>query len=195
MKRAIVITTSEHTKDFLEACIDSCLQNKYPVHVVCNGGFKFPDHLTAKYDGVRDYELVVSEVERNGFELGGIEVGANYYDEFIHLMDTCVVHDQKMFDMMFDEEGSVYLCRGFYSYLGKYRTDILKKVGVPQIDNKKDAIFHEHSWHTDYRRADPLAKPFQPELPVTTDVFEQKHGRNNMVIANSFITKWKGTWS
>ena len=46
----------------------------------------------------------------------------------------------EMFDLMFDHLGSVYLCNGFFSYLGKYKSDILQNCGIPRISTKSDAI-------------------------------------------------------
>lgn len=130
----------------------------------------------------------------NGFELGGIARGAEIFDEFVHLMDTCYVHDYRLFVDMFSTDGSVHLCPKFFSYLGKYRTEILNKVGIPKIDNKEDAIRAEWEWNGRYLEADPLAKQFEPIVPITTKVFEHKHGRDNMVISNGLITKYKATY-
>lgn len=179
LKRGIVITTSEHTKDWLPECLES-LGNKYPILVVGNN-----------YGG----ERVNVVNDWNGFELGGILRGAEHFDEFIHLMDTCIVKDQKMFDEMFEHKGSVYLCDGFFSYLGKYRKEILDKVGIPKINNKADAIALENSWNRKYLDADPNAVQYLPELPIHTGVFVEKHGRKNMVLDNGAIVKFKGTWS
>lgn len=195
MKKGIVITTSAHTKDFFFDCLMSCLQDKYPILVVANGGHKIViSKSLGKEWEEKGYKVMCCENERNAFELGGIERGMEHFDEFIHLMDTCVVHDQRMFDMMFEMNCPVHLCRGFFSYLGKYYTAVLKQVGVPKISDKEAAIYWERHWNEMYLRASMYASQFIPELPITTDVFEEKYGRKNMVLTNGFITKYKGTW-
>lgn len=177
--RGIVITTSEYTKDFLDECLNS-LGDKYPVLVVSNM------YQTDKADIINDW---------NGFELGGILRGYENFDEFIHLMDTCRVDDKALFDKMFEHDGSVFFCRGFYSYLGKYRSDILEKAGIPRVNTKADAIAQENQWNRHYLSFDQKAILFDPELPIHTTKFEEKNGRRNMVLENGFLTKWKGTWA
>jgi hypothetical protein len=185
MNKGIVITTSEYTKDFLKECLDS-LPNKYPILVVSNGGY-IPQ--------IKPNEPAMLLMnDWNGFELGGISRGAEVFGEFVHLMDTCIVHNPVIFDVMFTYPDSVHLSRGFYSYLGKYKKEILNQIGIPRIENKEEAIAAEHHWGAEYLRADKNAMQFMPELPVESDVFEEKHGRKNMVLSNGFITKYKGTW-
>ncbi len=182
--RGIVITTSQYTKDWLPECLASIMGGKYPILLVSNGGY------VPEWGGM-NCKLVVNNW--NAWEVGGIARGAEVFDEFVHLMDTCVVKDYAMFDIMFDHPGSVHLCPGFFSYLGKYRTNVLGAVGIPQISTKEEAITCEHIWNRQYLDFDPIAMQFEPELPITTDVFVEKHGRTNMVIENPYIIKWKAT--
>jgi hypothetical protein len=183
--KGIIITTSEATKNFLGDCLKSCYGPKYPIVVVGNGGY-LPD--------VTRWNTAVIKNDWNGFELGGIARGAEMFDEFIHLMDTCIVKDIKMFDQMFEAPGGVHLCPRFFSYLGKYRTDALKQIGIPRIETKQEAVAMEVSWNAQYLAADSQAKQFEPVLPIETDVFEEKYGRKNMVCENDFIKKYKGTY-
>ncbi len=180
--RGIVITTSEHTKDWLKECFDS-IPDMYPVLIVSNGGYK--PEIEGTYNVINDW---------NGFELGGILRGAEIFTEFVHLMDTCVLKEPKLLDMLFDYEGSVHLSPGFYSYLGKYKKSVLDAIGIPKIDNKEAAITAEHHWNMEYLKLDPNALQFDPVLPIQSEIFEIKHGRQNMVLYNGLITKYKGTW-
>lgn len=183
MRKGIVITTSEYTKDFLADCLRS-LPEKWPVLVVAND---YPDVIVP--DGI---ELVHNEWK--GFELGGIYRGAERFDEFVHLSDTCVIRNKEMFDIMFDCPYSMYLCDGFFSHLGKYRTAILEEIGIPIIQDKMIGIHYENAWHKEYLAQEPEAVQFNPALPVHTDVFEEIHGQKRMVLNNGYITKYKGTW-
>lgn len=189
MKRGIVITTSEATKDFLADCLASLPQD-YSVLLVGNGGYD-PSEIIDDGMGL-DIEVVVNDW--NGFELGGIKRGAERFDEFVHLMDTCVLKEPEVVDFMFSAEWSICFCRHFFSYLGKYQTKILKQIGIPKITTKEEAIECEHLWHRKYKQADPAVMVLQPELPIETDVFVEKYGRKNMVLENDFIIKYKGTW-
>ncbi len=183
--KGIVVTTSEYTKDWLLECLRS-IPEEYSILVVGNGGYKPPMLPFGVQFVMNDW---------NGFELGGVLRGAEYFDEFILIMDTCVIKDKKMIDDMFDHKGGVYLCDGFFSYLGKYMSDVVERIGVPKINTKGEAVDMERNWNMLYLRNDPNAVQFNPSLPIHTDVFEEKHGRKNMILDNGFIIKYKGTWS
>jgi hypothetical protein len=175
MRRGIVVTTSAHTSDWLMPCLES-IGSKYPVLVVRNGG-GLP---------VEGYDTVINDW--NGFELGGIARGAERFDEFVHLMDTCVIKDSSLFDRLFEIPGHVFLTEGGYHYMGKFVSDDLPF--LPIVSSKAEAISHELSWLNGKART-----YFKPDLPVHTHVFEEKNGRRNMVLENDFIIKWKATWS
>lgn len=203
MTQGIVITTSETTEPFLNDLLES-LPTMWPILLVCNDNHipqvvrlaKLPPSTTVVCN---DY---------NAWELGGVTKGAEHFDEFVHLMDTCIINkgivDEKwpeaqltpemLFRIMFGGPGSCYLCRGFYSYLGKYRSDILRHVGIPRIETKEQAIHAEDNWNRVYLAADPSAWQFPALLPISSNVFEEKHGRRNMVLTNGYITKYKATW-
>lgn len=194
--KGIVITTSAHTEQWFDACYDSVKDLGYPILVVVNAGEV--DHEGKKFESEfmesNEGKFMVQVNNWNGFEMGGILRGTEHFDEFIHLMDTCVITNPEAIERMFEHKGSMYFCRGFFSYLGKYISDIAIKTGIPKVEDKEAAIFHEHAWHRKYLANDPNAKQFDPALPVTTEIFEEKNGRNNMVIDNGFIKKWKATY-
>lgn len=178
MRKGIVVTTSKYTEKWLDECLDSLPKN-YPILVVSN------NFETPKANVVNNW---------NGFEVGGIKRGAEVFDEFIHLMDTCVINNPEIIERSFEHQGSVYFTPGFFSYLGKYKKDILDKIGVPIIHTKAEAVECEARWNGRYLAQDKDAIQFRPILPVESDVFEEKNGRLNMVLSNGFITKYKGTW-
>jgi hypothetical protein len=161
--RGIVITTSEHTKDWLFDCIKS-IGTKYPI------------------------VIRVNTLEDNRWELGGIQLGKDTFDEFIHLMDTTVVKDQRLFDKLFEINGNVFLTEGGYHYMGKFVSDTLPT--LPTALNKQQAVYWELNWHAGIQKTF-----FSPDLPVHTSVFEEKRGRRNMVLENDYLIKYKATWS
>lgn len=179
VSRGIVITTSEYTKDFLKDCLLSLPEN-YPVLVVANNY----SPVLPTYCPFKEGSVVFNNW--NAFELGGILRGKETFDEFVHLMDTCLIKDTSLFDKLFEIEGNVFLTEGGYHYMGKFDSKSLPD--IPKIDNKQDAISLELQW---------LKKPytaFKPDLPVHTDVFEEKFGQHRMKLENDYIIKWKGTY-
>ena len=178
--RGIVITTSEHTKDYLQACFNSVLDT-YPILIVGN-----------KYTPL---DLIIPKNAKvkfayngwNGFELGGILAGKEVFDEFVHLMDTCVIKDKKVFERVFLERGHVFFTKGGFHYMGKFVSNDLPH--IPRIHTKKEAIDLELKWLIPHGYT-----CFEPNLPVESNVFEEKFGQRRMRLENDFMIKWKGTW-
>lgn len=110
------------------------------------------------------------------------------YDEFILLHDTCVIKDTKLIDIMFEKEGHVSLSPGFLMCLGKYVTKDLHEL-PPQPMTKRQAIEFEGQYCSALR-----GECLFTEL-LDSDKFEEKNGRNNMVLENDYIRKYKGFWS
>ena len=185
--KGIVITTSEHTKDFLVDCLNSIIpphisaKTNYPILVV---------HNDSNIVYSKDLETGITHVGNNwnGFELGGILRGKETFSEFVHLMDTTIVKDSSIFDKLFEYKGHVFLTDGGYHYMGKFNSNDLPE--IPKINSKPEAIALELHWLRGRE-----AFYFKPDLPVHTNVFEEKHGRKNMVLENDFIIKYKATWS
>lgn len=183
MKNGIVISTSENTKPFLKDCVESFRGSNYPILVVGNDGFK-PE--------VSEVTCVTNDW--NGFELGAIKRGAEMFEQFLYVPDTCVLNSTSLLEMIFSVDESVALCERMMGYFGKYRTDILKKIGVPKITTKNEAILLETYWNQTYIRVDGNVKIFEPNVPIETEEFIEIHGQKRMVCSNGFITKYKGTY-
>lgn len=125
--------------------------------------------------------------DNNRWELGGIQAGKDRFDEFVHLMDSTLIKDITLFDKLFEIEGNVFLTQGGYHYMGKFVSNTLPE--IPVISTKAEAIQQELQWYKGEK------KYFEPDLPVHTDVFEEKFGQRRMRLENDFIIKWKGTFS
>ena len=163
MRKGIVITTSDYTKDFLQTCLNSLKTAPYEVFVQDNGS-------------------------EGGYELAGIATGKNLFDEFVHLMDTTEIKDVSLFDKLFAIDGHVFLTNGGYHYMGKFVSKDLPD--LPIIHTKAEAIDQELKWLSTKPR-----KYFKPDLPVHTEVFEEKNGQRRMRLENDYLIKWKGTYS
>jgi len=172
MKQVIVIGSTTRTKDWLQNCLNSFGNyNKYPIIVVVN----------------------------DDFELGKLKwVYENTdIDEFFLLHDTVEIKDTSLFDLAFNYEGSFALSKQpvqMGMFLGKYRREILNKMIIPTTKTKMEAVMQECAFNQEYSILEAkMATIFKPL--VNTDVFEEKFGRNNMVLENDYIKKYKGTWS
>lgn len=162
ISKGIVITTSIATNKYLPDILNSVKDIRYPVYVHTN------------------------TEENNGWELAGIQSGKDNFEQFIHIMDTCLIKDITLFDKLFDIEGNVFLTNGGYHYMGKFVSDTLPE--LPKITTKEEAISWELRWLPNPH------KYFEPDLPVHTDIFEEKFGEKRMLLENKYIKKWKGTY-
>ena len=122
----------------------------------------------------------------------------NKDDEFLVLHDSCVVKDNLLWKVVFDGywQDSVALSKEptfMGMFIGKYRMEIASQLRPPDAENKNHAVELETTWNDEYCK---LEQPVLLDDPlIRTDVFEQRYGRNNMVLENRWIRKYKGTWS
>lgn len=148
------------------------------------------DYLKPLLESIKtDYPIVIHKntTENNGWELSGIQKGKDNFDEFIHLMDSTLIKDNSLFDKLFEMKGNIFLTNGGYHYMGKFVSDTLPL--IPNISTKAEAIAHELHWYKGEK------KYFEPDLPVHTDIFEEKYGQRRMKLENDYLIKWKGTFS
>lgn len=120
-------------------------------------------------------------------------------DEFLFLHDTCVVKDPSFIDEAFAHHGSVSLCDSpnwFGMYMGKYRMGILTSLIIPETESKYDSVLYETHWTEKYLYKDPDTINLFTDLDVPEKHrFETRHGRNNLVLENDYLIKYKATWS
>lgn len=119
ISKGIVITTSDHTKQWLPQLLESIKGTNYPVTIHNNGS-------------------------EGGWEMAGVQKGKDIYDEFVHLMDTTVIKDISLFDKLFAIDGNVFLTEGGYHYMGKFLSNELPN--LPVVSNKQEAINQELKW-------------------------------------------------
>lgn len=186
MMNGIVITTSPASQQWLPGCLASVQRyaGERPILVVGN---QCTPSLPPFVPCVTN--------DWNAWELGGIIRGSEQFETFVHLMDTTEVTHPELFSRLDTCPSGVYLCDGFFSYLGKYVSQYIHEIGVPRIQTKTEAIHHERHWNALYLQRDHAAVAFDPALPIHTHEFEEKFGRTNMVLRNGYLTKWKGTWA
>lgn len=163
IKQGIVICHHPDNKPFLDDLLKSIDKTEYPIFV-CEDGIDRPE---------------------NSFELGAIEEGSKYFEQFVFLQDSCVIKDISLFDKLFAIKGNVALTPKFFHYMGKL-SELPDE--FPKVNDKEGSIRFETTW---------LKLPytsFEPELPVESKVFEEKYGRLNMVLENQYLIKYKARW-
>jgi hypothetical protein len=116
---------------------------------------------------------------------------------FLFLHDSCVVKKPEFFDLLDGTDSiSINNCPAeFGSYLGVYTRETLAKVYFPSLTTRRDAINHEISWGRAYAAAGPWRLLFTDLTDQTATEIIVRHGRQNLVLENEFLIKYKGTWS
>jgi len=155
--------------------LDSLKGTPYKILVVSNGGYK-PDFPIDN--------LVINNW--NGWEIAVLQRGKETFSEFIHIMDTTIIKDIKMFDKLFAIEGNVVLTAGNFHYMGKFVTRELPN--LPIVRDKTTAIMLEVRWLDGFKYTE-----FEPDLPVHSLVWEEIHGMKRMRLENKYMIKYKGT--
>lgn len=148
------------------------------------------------YDSLKSYKRYpVIILDQYEYELGKIRwVFENTdLDEFLFLQDSVKIKDTYWIDEVFDHKGSVSLAsRPFFMYLGKYTREALTQSGIPHVETKKDAVRYEHEWTNNYAQTSPYKTMFDLS---DTNVFKKHFSRDNMIIENDHLIKYKHIWS
>ena len=164
--KGIVISTHESNKLFLDDLMDSLKNCKYPIVLVYNT----PDD--------------------NHYESKGLRIGSILFKEFIFLHDTVVIHDLELFDILFDNPSKMFsIAPNFLMYLGKYDSDTLINANLGISNTKMEAVRME------LKLREVFKVPCLDNSFTDGNHFEIKHNRNNMVISNRYLTKYKATYN
>ncbi len=134
-----------------------------------------------------------------GYEIGKLEyVFCNTnLDRFLFIQDSVTV-TPALYAILSKYDASVALLsdpKPFGCYLGVYERRVLSLVGFPKVRSKLEAVQAEATWTERYCQAAGDVPILFPELtdqnaggPI------MRHGRENLVLSNMYITKYKGTW-
>lgn len=137
------------------------------------------------------------------YEVGKIDFLTKHtkIDKFLLLQDSVVFKDaDKFYDALEQHTGSVSVnvCPKFYgSYMGVYEKRILEQMTIPVATSKKDAVMFEVTFNDAYVALLGGAVPVMyPELHDDNNTgFVERYGRQNMVLENDVMIKYKGTWN
>lgn len=141
-----------------------------------------------------DYPIIISNHE--GWCMDGIRkvFETTDYNEICILNESMIIKDNSIWDKIFKEnEGkSVMLGVNYLMFFGKFRREKLPP--FPEIHSKKDdVLLGELGWCGEYMKNDSYV-----EIQPMTDgysVYEEKNGRNNMILENDYFKKYKGHWN
>ena len=118
-------------------------------------------------------------------------------DRFLFIQDSVIV-SPALYARLSAFDGSVAVLSDpvpFGCYLGVYERKILEEVGVPNLCSKREAVEAEIWWTKAYCEAAGNVPVLFPDLSDRNAKRHSiRHGRENLVLENEFITKYKGTW-
>ena len=119
-------------------------------------------------------------------------------DRFMFLQDSVVVKDERLFDLVFNDKGSISLSNDpcFYGmFMGVYERQHLAKIDIPIPKSKAESIALELSWTDKYcQAAKNVRLAFTDFKDSNSKRQETIFGRLNLVIENDFLIKYKGNW-
>lgn len=169
-KQAILILHHIGSKGWLEDCLDS-IKTDYPIIVSNHPG-----------------ELWCMGAIKRFFE-------TTDYDEVCILNETMTCKDNSIWQIIFEEHKgkSVRLARDYLMFFGKWQREHI--LPFPEVHSKRDdVLLGEDVWCRGYSALPIEHIDIQP-LYDTYQVFEEKNGRNNMILENDYFCKYKGAWS
>lgn len=159
-----------------------------------------PDRQNWLYDCSSSIKREHIAVINFGFELAKINwvIQNTKEEKFFFLQDSWLVKDDRFWQLLESQEGSVCLTEDPFYYgcfAGVYERWVIEQIGIPITESKLDAIHNEIAWHKEYVRVAGKPTVLFPELTDKNAIRTiERNGRNNLVLENEFIVKFKGTW-
>ena len=153
--------------------------------------------LTQCLASIEQPVLVLSDFT---FELGKINWIFNNtkIERFMFLQDSVVIKNQDLFDLLVKDKGSIALTNDpcmYGMYLGVYERQVLEKIEIPIPKNKAESIAYELSWTENYcKAARNVRLAFTDFSDSSSRRKEVLFGRENLVLENDFLIKYKGNW-
>lgn len=192
MRPVIVITHHKSTENFTFDLIES-IKTDYDVLIVDNS---YDLNFKSKYKIIHT---------NDGFELGALKLVYQIpqYEEFFLLQNTTIIKNNNIFNLAFEKYKNQNYCLSqepylYGMYLGKYLKKVLDKINIPLVKNKMESVNYEQRFNRLYKAmSDSMGIKtalHQPPLVKSTN-FINKHGRNNMILENDVIKKYKATWN
>ena len=134
------------------------------------------------------------------FELGKINWIFNNtkIDRFMFLQDSIIIKDERIFELLYEDKGSIALTNDpcmYGMYMGIYERKILEKINIPIPKSKAESIQYELTWTEAYcKAAGNVRLAFTDLSDSKAKRKEVVFGRENLVLENDFLIKYKGNW-
>jgi len=134
------------------------------------------------------------------FELGKINwiFNNSKIERFMFLQDSVVIKKQELFELLFEDKGSIALTNDpcmYGMYMGVYERKILSQIDIPMPKNKRESIEFELTWTEAYCKAARNVRLAFTDLADSRSKRKQVlFGRENLVLENDFLIKYKGNW-
>lgn len=199
MKQGFVIAHHKSNREFLDDLLQSFGECPYPIYIVLNDvantSQEYIDVLYDKLDGKAS--LILNEDD--GYELGALTKAYEDtdLDEIFLLQDTLIIKDILNFchnAFVVAKGRPCYMQRDYKMYLCKYRREVLGQMyPFPKTPTKQDAVAQEGAFNRTYFDLE-WTKGILGQSLDDTNIFEEKYGKNRMVLENEYIIKWKATW-
>jgi hypothetical protein len=135
----------------------------------------------------------------SNYELGKIKwCQENIKNPFFFFQDSVVFKETEWINEALEKYSSVSLNSDpdlYGTYMGIYDPKILRQIEVPIPKSKAEAIEFELSWTKKYVEKAQGVKVLFPELKdANARRKELKHGRENLILENQYLIKYKGNW-
>lgn len=143
------------------------------------------------------YPFVTLYNQNGGYELGALKKLMDSYpneNDFFLMHSTVVIKDSEIFDIAAQFDGTLAMSNGLMAYMGKYRREVINKIGIPIPQTKEAAIYWEYFWNVVYfQHEDKIAVCHDPLK--STGKYEVKYGRKNLVEECKYMKKWKSNYT
>lgn len=194
MKQAVLVATWPGGLAPFRSLIDSLSGMPWPLYVVINdAGRAYTSNHFPMYRG----RSVVIESVVDGYEIGAMDRlldMAPDVDEFVFLQDTFEVRDQAVLATAFGTPGSVAFGPQFHHYAGKWRREpLLRLAPLPLVRDKETSIQQEQDFVARYRAIEDVTVMF-PDFHDGNGRIVERYGRQNLLLENDMLRKYKGTW-
>lgn len=155
--------------------------------------------LSQCLNSLKDIPCVV--ISDYNFELGKIIwiYKNTNVDRFFLLQDSFIVKNDKFWKLLDEYPNSLSVNDDPYlygSYVGIYERSVLDKIEIPQPTSKKEAVHLEIEWNKKYvQAAGNVPVLFNDLRDSLAKGIEERNGRQNLVLENDYLIKYKGTWN
>jgi hypothetical protein len=154
------------------------------------------NNCLASFNGYNDYPII-PVINNHGlnYELDTFKwiFQETRLEEFILMQDSMEVINPEIFKIAFDYQGPVSLSSSplpFGNFHGKFITEHLKKLILPEVRSKKEEVDFETMICTHHAGLEFLSIKGMEH----TNNFVEKFNRKNMVVSSAYIRKYKSCW-